>query len=47
MSERNELKPLVDSQFALEQIGEAYRYVEQESKFGTVVIRVTDLESRE
>lgn len=40
MSEQNELKPLVDSIFPLEEISEAYRYVEQESKFGSVVLLI-------
>ena len=42
MSERKELQPLVDSEFPISQISDAYRYVEQESKFGSVVLRVTD-----
>jgi len=43
MSERKELQPLVDSEFPLNRICDAYRYVEQESKFGSVVLQVADL----
>jgi NADPH:quinone reductase-like Zn-dependent oxidoreductase len=40
MSERKELRPLVDSLYPFDQICEAYSYVEQESKFGSVVLKV-------
>lgn len=43
MSERNELQPLVDSEFPFHRICDAYRYVEQESKFGSVVLKISDL----
>jgi NADPH:quinone reductase-like Zn-dependent oxidoreductase len=43
MSERKELAPLVDSVFSFDKICDAYRYVEKESKFGSVVIRIADL----
>jgi NADPH:quinone reductase-like Zn-dependent oxidoreductase len=41
MSEQGKLKPMVDSEFLLNNICDAYRYVEQESKFGSVVLRVS------
>lgn len=40
MTEKAQLIPLVDREYAFDQIVEAHRYVDQEAKFGSVVIRV-------
>ena len=38
--EKGEYKPVLDREYSLEQIVEAYRYVETGQKIGNVVIRV-------
>ena len=40
MIEAGEFKPVVDRRYRLDQIIEAYRYVETERKIGNVVITV-------
>jgi len=41
LMESGEFKPVIDSSYPLDQIVEAYRYVETEQKIGNVVINVT------
>lgn len=40
--EKREYKPLIDRQYKLDQIVEAYKYVESEQKTGNVVIKVVE-----
>ena len=42
LAERGEYKPLIDRQYKLEEIVEAYRYVETGQKIGNVVLRIIE-----
>lgn len=38
--ENNEFKPVIDSEYTLDQIVEAYRYVETGQKTGNVIVKI-------
>jgi NADPH2:quinone reductase len=40
LAEAGTLRPIIDRSYPLEQIVDAYRYVDSETKLGSVVIRV-------
>jgi D-arabinose 1-dehydrogenase-like Zn-dependent alcohol dehydrogenase len=42
LAEKGEYKPVIDRYYQLEQIVEAYKYVETGQKTGNVVIKVAD-----
>ncbi len=40
---RGSFKPVIDRSFSLNEIVEAYKYVETEQKTGNVIIKISDL----
>ncbi|MBK7233955.1 MAG: NAD(P)-dependent alcohol dehydrogenase [Saprospiraceae bacterium] len=42
LAEKNKFKPVIDREYRLEQIVEAYRYVESGQKTGNVILRIAD-----